>query len=350
LQYSFSYPSDFRWHEDKQLWRFENRLWRFNWWLNWDTWPLKLSNRSVVAVGWGVDPSDSALMRFDMIGGDRLTVLRKGIPSPSATEVPTRSYAAEVFLKRPLPWLEQTRAKAVKGVGCVTAYLALVAVLAAVGRRKTALLLLALFILLPAYGAPIGLFLVLALLVAALPRASSRMKTAARGCLILLPAALLAFSLVLPDYFLELTLRRGPVWTYPALLVPLIVLAVLGWKKTALRLLIPCLLLLLYLNWPPDDMWILRRYGTSWTTAYSHAGGYFLNFSLLEAPRASGTGADSTLSAHEAWNWSGWYWLWPNQLASWSGPLAWALALAGCAEFLRRWLRAVADSRSGGET
>ena len=96
-------------------------------------------------------------------------------------------------------------------------------------------LLLALFILLPAHGAPIGLSLVLALLVAALLRANNRKKTATWACLILLllPGALLAF------YLLDRPEMRGAIWTYPALLVPLIVLTVVGWKKTALRLLIP---------------------------------------------------------------------------------------------------------------
>jgi hypothetical protein len=334
FQYKFSYPSEFRFHKDKQLWHFENRLWRFNWWLDRELWPSKLHEGMVVAVGWGVDPSDSALMRFDMIGEDRLTVLRKGIPSPPRAEVPTRSYAAEVFLKRPLPWLDQTRANAVTGVGCVIAYLALVAVLAAVGRRKTALLLLALFILLPAHGAPIGLSLVLVLLVAALLRANSRKKTATWACLILLllPGALLAF------YLLDRPDMRGAIWTYPALLVPLIVLVVVGWKKTALRLLIPCLLLLLYLNWPPDDVWKLRPGGYKAPNYYLNPERYLLNFSLLQPPRASGPGVDSTLYAYESWDWSGWYWLWPNQLASWA-LLKWALALVGGAEFVRWFIR-----------
>jgi hypothetical protein len=213
-----------------------------------------------------------------------------------------------------------------------------------VGRRKTALLLLALFILLPAYGAPIGLFLVLALLVAALPRANSRKKTAARACLILLPGALLTISLLNPpelinlDYwlsFLEGTMKA--FWTYPALLVPLIVLAVVGWKKTALRLLIPCLLLLLYLNWPPDDMWRIRP-GTPYSGYSLYPYGYLLDFSPPQPPRASGPGVDNRLYAHESWDWSGWYWLWPNQLASWA-LLKWALALVGGAEFVRWFIR-----------
>ena len=120
--------------------------------------------------------------------------------------------------------------------------------------------------------------------------------------------------------------------------VPLIVLAVAGWKKTALRLLVPCLLLLLYLNWPP-----LGR--------IDDRGDYLLNFSLLQ-PAEEGPGAHlseaeflAELRPHEAWDWSGWYWLWPNQLASWV-PLVWALVLVGGAELLRRWLRNVRDHKA----
>jgi hypothetical protein len=212
-------------------------------------------------------------------------------------------------------------------VGSVAAYLALVAVVAGVGRRKTALLLLALFILLPAYAAALGLFLVLALLVAALPPESRPWKTAERGCFTLLPGALVALGLlgVLDDWT-----RKGVVWTYPAVLVPLIVLALAGWKKAALRLLIPCLLLLVYLNWPLDESW---RTSITWGYHYNDKG-YLLNFARLEPAPGSGPSDNGSLLPYEAWDWSGWYWLWPIQLASW-GLFGWAVVLVGGAELVR---------------
>jgi hypothetical protein len=217
----------------------------------------------------------------------------------------------------------------------VAAYLALVAVLAWVGRRKTALLLLlALFILLPAHAAVFGLFCVLVLLVAALPRpngpaALRRAYYILLPTWILLPAALLAYGL-LGAYDHPHWHREGVVWTYPTVLVPLIVLALVGWKKTALGLLIPCLLLLLYLNWPPDDCWRSPR---------PPVNAYLLDFSRL----ATYSSSDMTLLWYEAWDWSGWYWLWPNQLASWT-LLKWALALVGGAEFVRWRIRAAVAS------
>jgi tRNA A-37 threonylcarbamoyl transferase component Bud32 len=291
-------------------------------------------------VGWRIDPSDSGLLRFydisykvwgdkiGMPGDERLTVLRKGIPSKPAREAPTRSYPNEVVFKRPLPWLERTYANALAGVGSVAAYLVLVVVLAAVGRRKTALLLLALFILLPANACAVGLFLVLALLVAALPRGNDRKQ----ACLILLPGALLAYAVLGSPADLRWA-RQGRVWAYPAVLAPLIVLAAAGWKKTALSLLVPCLFLLLYLNWPSDDCW--RKSG--WPDECKQ---FLLDFTLLESPPAqpSSGRSDGPLFPYQAWDWSGWYWLWPNQMASWI-QLKWALALVAGAELARRLYR-----------
>jgi hypothetical protein len=144
---------------------------------------------------------------------------------------------------------------------------------------------------------------------------------------------------------------RSTVWTYPVVLVPLIVLALVGWKMTALGLLIPCLLLLLYLNWPPlrsiakdDQSWYLLDFGQfrpqrgreDWGTegwgAYMQASNrYYRLADLLPC---------------ETWDWSGWYWLWPSQLAVWGdrglgGPLMWALPLVGVAELLRWVIRRV---------
>jgi hypothetical protein len=337
-------------------------LWRFG------GWELKDYDEAGTArkwmpypVGWRVDPADSALLRFYGIGDDkwhfnRLTLLWKGIPSNPAREVPISSYPDEVVLKRPLPWLDRARSDAVAGLGSVAAYLALVAVLAGVGRRKTALFLLALFILLPAFAAVFALVLVLALLLAALP-----WKTGPEGYerpldftgtvwgkstlgLLLLPAALLT------NVVLGVPALNGAVqatfWTYPVVLVPLIVLALVGWKKTALGLLIPCLLLLLYLNWPPDESWRTSNaridhskfpsdyvYDDKW---------YFLDFALLKPTPGSGPEANGSLLPEESWDWSGWYWLWPGQMAAWQGgdkphPLVLALVLVGGAEFVR-WL------------
>jgi hypothetical protein len=274
-------------------------------------------------------------------------VLRRGIPTNPATEVPTRSYEGEVVFKRPLPWLDRTRAKAKVAVGCVVAYLVLVAVLAVVGRRKTALGLLALLILLPAFGAAVGLVLVLAVLAAALPRQDRWWKTAGRFCLILLPGVLLAgYALRNVDLDRALT---STLWTYPAVLVPLCVLALVGWRKTALGLLVPCLLLLLYLNgpWASDECFkVLPVTPDGRHQENREPNWYLLNFELL-TPAYEGHFWDSTnwrtrelatLLPHETWDWTGWYWLWPNQLASWPGPLVWALVLVGAAEFVR-WLR-----------
>jgi hypothetical protein len=315
-----------------------------NEWRYWDL-ERKERQRMLFPVGWGVDPSDSAWLRVYGIEDGRLTVLRKEVPLNPATEVPTHGYPAEVVLKRPLPWLERTRAAAKVSVGCVVAYLVLAAVLAAVGRRKTALFLLALLILLPAFAAAVGLVLVLAVLAAALPRMDRWWKTAGRIGLILVPGVLLA-GLALRDVDPSRALTSR-LWTYPVVLVPLIVLALAGWRKSALGLLVPCLLLLLYLNWPSDD---------SFKPPPKPVGGYqprnpepnwyLLDFERLVPPyeeHSWGSGAAAkhagelaTLLPHETWDWTGWYWLWPNQLASWSGPLTWAIVLTGAAEFVRR--------------
>jgi hypothetical protein len=325
-------------------------LWRFGGWELKDYSEARTARKWMpYPVGWRVDPAGSALLRFYGIGDDkwhfnRLTLLWKGIPSNPAREVPISSCPDEVVLKRPLPWLDRARSDAVAGLGSVAAYLALVAVLAGVGRRKTALLLLALFILLPAFAAVFGLVLVLALLSAALP-----WKTGPKGHerpldftatvwgkstlgLLLLPAALLT-NVVLGVPGLNGAVK-ATVWTYPVVLVPLIVLALVGWKKTALGLLIPCLLLLLYLNWPLDESW-----RTSSTSHYDYDDkGYFLNFALLNPTPGSGTEANGSLLPEESWDWSGWYWLWPLQLASW-GLFGRALALVGGAELLRWSIR-----------
>jgi hypothetical protein len=215
-----------------------------------------------------------------------------------------------------------------------------------VGRRKTALGLLALLILLPAFGAAVGLVLVLAVLAAALPRQDRWWKTAGRFCLILLPGVLLAwYALRNADLDRALT---GTVWTYPAVLVPLCVLALAGWRKTALGLLVPCLLLLLYLNgpWSSDEYFkVLPVTSDGKHQENREPNWYLLNVELLvpayegQAWQFPGQQARAlvTLYPHETWDWTGWYWLWPNQLASWSGPLAWALALLAAAE-LARWL------------
>jgi hypothetical protein len=339
-----------RWEESK-----EKRFWRFGGWG--DLEDIRLGrlgkeerfNWIPTGVGWRVDPSDSALLQLYDIGDNRLTVLRKGIPSNPACEVPVSSYPEEVVLKRALPWLELARKNAVAGVGNVAGYLALPAVLAAVGRRKTALFLLALFILLPAFAATLGLWLVLAILVAALP-----WKAGPKGHerpldftgtvwgkstlgLLLLPAAFLT-NVVLGVPALNGAMK-ATVWTYAVVLVPLIVLALVGWKKTALGLLVPCLLLLLYLNWPPLG-------------AISDHKSYLLDFSLLEPRFQDGQNAryfvGGTLLPYEAWDWSGWYWLWPWQMGAWQGrdtwhPLVLALVLVGGSEFVpwlvRWWIR-----------
>jgi hypothetical protein len=196
----------------------DNQLWRFDDWNGWQLlhypdFPHEVRNNVPYPAVWRVDPSDSALTRFYDIGDDRLTLLHQGIPKGPATEAPTRRYPDEVVLKRPLPWLDRARADAAAGFGCLAAYLALAAVLAVVGRRKTALLLLALLVLLPAYLAVVGLVLALLLLVAALPwkvgRGDRRRPLDCSGTvwgksalvLLLLPAALLAYCL--------LVLQRG---------------------------------------------------------------------------------------------------------------------------------------------
>jgi tRNA A-37 threonylcarbamoyl transferase component Bud32 len=343
--------------EDSVSGRATVRLWRFgNWWPNGD-WPVaggslpeEVKKRMPFPVEQLFDPADSALVRFYDIGAGRLTVLRKGIPSKPAREVPISSYPEEVVLKRPLPWLELARKNAVAGVGNVAGYLAVVAVLALVGRRKTALFLLALFILLPAYSAVFGLVLVLALLLAALP-----WKTGPEGHkrpldfsgtvwgkstlgLLLLPASLLT-NVVLGLPVLNVAVESTD-WTYPAVLVPLIVLAAAGWKKTALGLLVPCLLLLLYLNWPP--LGAISAHKMS-----------LLDFSLLEPKEVYPWSSDvekaryftgGTLLPYEAWDWSGWYWLWPWQMGAWQGrdtwhPLVLALVLVGGAELVRWFIR-----------
>jgi tRNA A-37 threonylcarbamoyl transferase component Bud32 len=313
-------------------------LWRFG--IEWKR--DEERQRMLYPVATDVDPADSAWLRFYSVGDGRLTVLRRGIPSNPATEVPTRSYEGEVVFKRPLPWLERTRAEAKVGVGCVVAYLVLVGILAAVGRRKTALGLLALLILLPAFGAAVGLVLVLAVLAAALPRQDHWWKTAGRFYLIILPGVLLAWY-ALRNVDLDRALTSA-VWTYPAVLVPLCVLALAGWRKTALGLLVPCLVLLLYLNGPrPSDEYfkVLPVTPDGHNQENREPNWYLLNSELLEP--ANDHGAQHarellTLYPHETWDWTGWYWLWPNQLASRSGPLAWAFALLAAAE-LARWLR-----------
>jgi tRNA A-37 threonylcarbamoyl transferase component Bud32 len=346
-----SFPPPVEWQRPA-----DNPLWRF------DSYPLQALKKTLVPVGWRVDPADSALLRFYDTGDNRLTVLRKGIPINPAREVPACSYPDEVVLKRPLPWLDLARGDAVAGVGSVAAYLSLVAVLVLVGRRKTALLLLALFVLLPAFAAAFGLLLVLALLVAALPwklgPKNQEQSLDFTGTvwgksmlgLLLLPGALLA-CVVLGRLDLCGPIL-GTVWTYAVVLVPLIVLAVVGWKKTALSLLAPCLLLLLYLNWPSDDNW--RPQPAPEGYRYDNQRSYLFSFSLLEPPKEGEVRGSETAERHrklatllpyEAWDWSGWYWLWPIQLASWRRgdmlvcPLVWAIALAGAAEFLRRRAR-----------
>jgi hypothetical protein len=301
-------------------------------------WQERVREKRLYPCGWRVDPSDSSVLRLYSTADDRrLTVLRKEFAHDPAREVPTRAYPKEVVLKRPLPWLAAARNGWVAGVACVAAYLALLVVLAALGRRKTALGLLSLFVLLPAYGAGFGLSLVLVVLVAAPPRVNTWKLAAARAGLFLLVAGLLLLVAgVLANPLLGIEnanlrdnwpifaeqLITAKVWTYPAVLVPLIVLAAIGRKRTALGLLVPCLLLLLYVNWP-----------TRVTFTDLGLKGYLLSV------RESATDEFVTLRSMEAWDWSAWYWLWPDQLASWRGPLMWALGLAGCAEFLRRQFR-----------
>jgi hypothetical protein len=325
----------------KPLWRFGNE------WEGEDR-PAAERQKRLYPVARDVDPADSAWLRFYSIGEGRLTVLRRGVPTNPATEVPTRGYEGEVVFKRPLPWLDRTRAKATVGMGCVIAYLVLVGILAAVGRRKTALGLLAVLILLPAFGAAVGLVLVLAVLAAALPRQDRWWKTAGRFCLILLPGVLLAwFTLRNVDLDRALT---STLWTYPAVLVPLCVLTLAGWRKTALGLLVPGLLLLLSLNgpWPSDEYFmVLPKTPDGYPQENREPNWYLLNFELLKPSydwnhdlngnEAWQARELASLLPHETWDWTGWYWLWPNQLASWSGPLAWALALLAAAE-LARWL------------
>jgi hypothetical protein len=294
-------------------------------------WGERVREKRLYPCGWRVDPSDSSVLQLYSTENDqRLTVLRKEFAPDPAREVPTRAYPKEVVLKRPLPWLAAARNGWVAGVACVAAYLALLVVLAALGRKKTALGLLSLFVLLPVYGAGFGLSLVLMVLVAASPRANTWTLAAARACILLLLTGVLAYSLLGRQYAafasnwpnIAEDFITDKVWTYPAVLVPLIVLAAIGRKRTALGLLVPCLLLLLYVNWP-----------TRVTFTDSGLKGYLLSV------RESATDEFVTLRSMEAWDWSAWYWLWPDQLASWRGPLMWALGLAGCAEFLRRQFR-----------
>jgi hypothetical protein len=294
------------------------------------------------------------LLRLYWSRDRKLTVLRKGIPADPATEVPTRSYPERVVLERPLPWLEQARSHALAGVGSVAAYLALVLVLVVKGRKKTALGLLALFLLLPAYLAAVGLFLVLLLLVAVHRetglegRTPGRADTVWRGGvlgLVLLPAIWLGWRVLsAPDLN---WLRGGAFWTYPVVLVPLIVLARLGWKKTAVGLLLPCLLLLLCLNWPAlgeISHHVSDPPGRGFHIEDEAAQRcHLLEFGLLEPEPKGEKEYLGTLLAHEAWDWSGWYWLWPDQLGSWrsgyfsGNALVWALALAAGAELVR-WI------------
>jgi hypothetical protein len=353
--------------EDKVPWRFGFE------WGDWDRlsdYPDEPSKKMLFAVGWRDDPADSALLRLYRLSDnglnrqDRLTVLRKGIPKDPATEVPTHSYPDEVVLLRPLPWLERARTDVVWGVVSVVVYLGLVAVYAAMGRRRTALLLLALFILLPASSAFSGLFLVLVLLAEgksdtaaawrvkalvlliltgivlvpvlamllpqfvivfgflfllvllnmvaltlprkAIPRGQDRPRESAgvsRGGLVLLflqGTVLTSLVLAAPSQIWKMEDRS---WTYLAVLAPLVGLALVGRMKAALGLLIPCLLLLVYLNWPPrGNDWPLWGIGES---SYSQWIPSNLSYS------------ENALLPCEAWDWSGWYWLWPLALDSW---------------------------------
>jgi hypothetical protein len=311
-----------------------------------------LKKDRLYSCGWRVDPSDSSVFQLYSTGDDRrLTVLRKEFTHDPAREAPTRTYPKEVVLKRPLPWLASARNGWVAGVASVAAYLALLVTLAALGRKKTALGLLSLFVLLPAHGAGFGLSLVLMLLVAASPGLNTWKLAATRACLLLLLTGLLAEPLLvlrdanLPRDRPDIADRfiTGKVWTYPAVLVPLIVLAAVGRKRTALGLLVPSLLLLLYVNWPTRATFSslsLKGYLLSVRESATNDGGEFL-----------------TLRSMEAWDWSAWYWLWPDQLAALNGPLVWAVGMVGGAEFFRRQfrkirqaarnLRAVEDSQMG---
>jgi hypothetical protein len=319
-----------------------------------------LLDRTLFPVGQRVHLTDSTRLQLFSTGDDRrLTVLRKEVP-PWAS--PARDYPTEAVLKRPLLGLTATRNDAVTPVASMAAYLALVAILAWAGRKKTALGLLALFILLPAYLALFGLFLVLVLLVAALPWRTGpkdqRRPLDLSGTvydkiafgLLILPAALLV-STLLGGWTMKVT-----VWTYLVVLVPLIVLAVVGRKKAALCLLVSCLLLLLYLNWPSHVNPVASHHGGILHPfvqyGYEEADYYLLNFHQLIS--GSVTAEERELLPYEAWDWSDWYWLWPNQCGSWrSGyifmvfpgrsnswlcpnPLVLALVLLGGVEFLRR--------------
>jgi hypothetical protein len=303
--------------------------------------PEAVREKKLYLVGRQVDPSDSTrLQLYSTVDNERLTILRKEVPKNPPPDAPPGidRDKPEAVVKRPLPWLASARNGWVAGVASVAAYLALVVVLAALGRRKIALGLLALFVLLPAYGATFGLSLVLMLLVAALPPVDNWKMAAVRACPLLILSAVLADRLVdfgrlehpgnWPNFMKDL--REGTVWTYPVVLTPLIVLAVRGWKKTALGLLVPCLLLLVYINWP-------ARMSFS-----DDVSGYLLSFRpARELRNGDWWESNPPLRSYEAWDWSGWYWLWPDQLSSWrrgiyfGNPLTWALVVVACVGLLR---------------
>jgi tRNA A-37 threonylcarbamoyl transferase component Bud32 len=107
-----------------------------------------------------VDPSDGGHLvlygpdnsRGEALG-ERVTVLLRDVPVNPPRETPTRSSAGEAVLNRPLPWLAPARRDWVAGVGGLAACLGVLALLAAAGRRKAALGLAAVLVLLPAFSA-----------------------------------------------------------------------------------------------------------------------------------------------------------------------------------------------------